>query len=194
MRPHLPYLLLLGLVASPLAQASDAPQRKEGLWEMKMEGDAKSAMPPMKQCIDAKTDAAMQKHAMQGGGQNTCSKHSFSKTATGWVSDAVCKHGNTTSTTHSVISGDLNSAYTIDSQIRFDPPMDGKAEMRSKIAVRWLGACPAGWKPGDIEAAGRRFNALEMQKMQSAAQPGGKMSPEQMKQMMEAMKKQQGAN
>ncbi|GAA5174072.1 DUF3617 family protein [Niveibacterium umoris] len=186
-------LCLLGCASS---LAADFPQRKEGLWEMSAENPAsKHPMPPMKQCIDAKSDAEMQKHALQGGGgpgRSECEKHSFKKTATGWEADAVCKHGTTTATIHSVITGDFANTYTIDSQTHFDPPMNGTADARHKVTVRWLGACPSGWKGGDMEVNGRRFNALEMQK-QAGMQPGGRMTPEQMKQMVEAMKKQQGA-
>lgn len=189
-------LLALCVTSAIPAIAADMPQRKEGLWEIKAESDVGSRdMPPMKQCIDAKTDAELQKHAMrgQGGpGRQECAKQSFKKTATGWEADSVCKHDGTTATTHAVMSGDFSTAYTIDSQTRFDPPMNGKADARHKVSVRWLGACPAGWKGGDIEVGGHRFNTLEMQKMQAGRPPGGKMTPEQMKQMMEAMKKQQG--
>ena len=188
-------LLTLCLLGCTTANAADMPQRKEGLWEMNLESEAKGGVTtPMKQCVDAKTDADLQKHAMQGGGPHPCATHSFSKTATGWTSDSVCKQGNTTATTHSVISGDFSNRYSIDSLTRFEPPMNGKAEAHHKITVHWQGACPAGWKGGDMEVSGHRFNALDMQKMQTGAQPVGKMSPEQMKQMMEAMKKQQGAN
>jgi len=189
--------LIIACVASAgYAIAADMPQRKEGLWEIKAESDARNRdMPPMKQCIDAKTDAELQKHAMRGEGgpgRQECAKQSFKKTATGWEADSVCKHGGTTATTHAVMSGDFSNAYTIDSQTHFDPPMNGTADARHKVSVRWLGACPAGWKGGDIEVNGHRFNTLEMQKMQGGMPPGGKMTPEQMKQMMEAMKKQQG--
>jgi len=59
--------------------------------------------------------------------------------------------------------------------------------------VNWLGACPANMKPGDVDVNGRVFNVLEMQQQRAQMPAGGKMSPEQMKQMMEMMKKQQGA-
>lgn len=190
-------LLVPGLLVCGISVAADLPQRKEGLWELQAENVGKShEMPPMKQCVDAKTDAEMQKHALQGGegpGRSDCTQRSFRKTASGWEADSVCKHGNTTATSHAVMSGDFSSRYTVDSQTHFDPPLNGTADTHHRLNVRWLGACPAGWKGGDIEANGRRFNALEMQKMQAGMAAGGKMSPEQMKQMMEAMKKQQGA-
>jgi hypothetical protein len=32
----------------------------------------------------------------------------------------------------------------------YDPPLAGKGELRSTQDAKWLGACPADMKPGDV--------------------------------------------
>jgi hypothetical protein len=95
-----------------------------------------------------------------------------------YVIDAVCKMGPSTNTTHSVVSGDFNSAYTVkvSSQTEGGPklsgtPPDGKSQM--SIEARWLSACKPDQKPGDIiMSTGMKMNIRDMQKMQNLM-PGG---------------------
>lgn len=183
----------LGLASLAFGQSADYPKRKSGLWEIQIESSQAAARPmKMLQCIDDKTDADMQKRAMQGGGNTSCSKSSMKKTAAGYEMDSVCKQGNTTITSHGTVSGDFQSAYQIDMQSRFDPPLEGMQETRSRMKVRHLGACTDGMKPGDVSMNGM---TMRMPQDGTPMNPGEmkNMKPEDMKRMIEQMKKQMGA-
>jgi hypothetical protein len=42
-----------------------------------------------------------------------CSKHDIQQTATGYVIDSVCSVAGVSVTSHSDVTGDFNSAYTV---------------------------------------------------------------------------------
>jgi hypothetical protein len=176
----------LGLfVGAVCAQTFDMPKRKSGQWEVKMESAMMHGMvTTMEQCIDEKTDAEMQKNSMQGQGKSDCKLVSSKKTANGWEADTVCKQEKTTITGHSVMSGDFQSAYQMDSTTSFDPPMQGMKEIKSTMKVRYLGACKADMKPGDATV-----NGVKIGQGGAAGGQAPKMSQEDMKKMMEAMQK-----
>jgi Protein of unknown function (DUF3617) len=187
-------LCCLPLVAFSLAAtAQDMPKRKPGLWEMKME----SAQMPggamtMLQCVDANTDAELQKNAMQNNqsGQTQCQPASIKKLSNGYDSTVICKTAQGTSTMRAISTGDFNSNYQIDMTMRMDPPTKGMAEMKSLTKVRHMGVCTGGMKPGDISVNGMVISGLG--KPGGAPAGGGKMSQEDMQKMMEQMKKQMG--
>ena len=64
-----------------------------------------------------------------------------------------------------VMSGDYQSAYREESETRFDPPMAGIQNVRTTTEARWVGACKAGQRPGDVVTAdGMKMNLLDMVK------------------------------
>jgi hypothetical protein len=138
------------------AFALDLPTRKAGLWEIHMEFQGRSNLPfqTMKQCTDAAADKLM---TLNFGGAITV--------------DSICKFGETTSTSHAVVTGDFNSAYTVEvtSTREGGRPIPGVAagrESHMKIAAKWIGACASGQRPGDvIMSNGMTMNVLDMQKM-----------------------------
>ena len=110
MRPAV--FLALAFIATP-ATAQDMPARKAGLWEMTMTFEGRGAPPQtMQQCIDAATDKAMQDMSQGMRGQS-CSKREVKKVGNTIVFDSVCSMGAGTTTSHGVVSGDFNSAYTV---------------------------------------------------------------------------------
>ena len=105
--------------------------------------------------------------------KDMCSKMDTQKVGDTYVIDSVCKMGPSTNTTHSVIAGDFNSAYSVKlSSVTSGGPNlpgarpDGKTEMT--IEARWTGACKPDQKPGDIIMSnGMKMNIRDMQKVQS---------------------------
>lgn len=172
------------VVASSLAGAqTDLPKRKAGQWEMKMEmSNVPGRVITTEQCIDDKTDAELQKRALEMKGQNSC-QNSSRKTASGYEFDSSCKMGETTITSHAVMSGDFSSAYQIKTHATYTPALMGMTQSDMTINVRYEGACSAGMNPGDISMNGVKLGSMGGQGGQA------KMTPEQMKQMMEAMQK-----
>jgi hypothetical protein len=180
MRRHFAVIAVTLLAAAP-AFAIDLPTRKAGLWEMKMVFEGRS-MPPMtmRQCIDAATDKAMQAQYGSGGAAGaTCSKQDFRNAGGSMTFDSICKNGASTMTTHGVITGSFDSAYTmkINSTREGGPPAPGMAatgESHMTIEAKHIGPCEAGQKPGDIMMGnGMTMNVKDMQRMA----PGGMGAP-----------------
>jgi len=120
---------------------------KAGYWEMK------TAMGPISivghMCVDA---ASEKKAGYMVGEKNKkrCSKFSVQKTANGYIVDEVCSlvPGEAGSAKHIEITGNFDSAYTM-------------KETAGTTEAKWLGACPAGWTPGETEVAGTKVNTLD---------------------------------
>jgi len=173
MRPAI--ILAAAFIAAPAA-AQDMPSRKAGLWEMTMTFEGRGAPPQtMQQCIDAATDKAMQDMSQGVRGQG-CSKRESKKVGDTIVFDSVCSMGAGTTTSHGVVSGDFNSAYTvkINSKREGGPPAKGMpAETNMAVEAKWVGACKADQKPGDIIMAnGTKMNVTDMQKGGPGGMPG----------------------
>jgi hypothetical protein len=80
---------------SMAAQAEDLPKRRAGLWETTMKNDRAGAQPPIKQCIDDKTDSLAQGAVGAGG---PCKQVRSVKTAQGYEVETSCTFGQATST------------------------------------------------------------------------------------------------
>ncbi|MCW5692115.1 MAG: DUF3617 family protein [Pseudolabrys sp.] len=161
---HLSAVAFAILAATP-ALALDMPARKAGLWELKMDFVGRE-LPgqTMKQCIDAATDKLMNQ-AYGGASKEACAKEDVSNAGGVMTIDSVCKFGPATVTSHAVVSGSFDSAYSVDVQSTREggPPMPGGGKSHMKIAAKWLGPCAAGQKPGDIVMPnGMTMNVLDM--------------------------------
>jgi hypothetical protein len=158
---------LLALLAANGAGAVDLPVRKAGLWEMKV-AHTGSPMPEitMQHCTDETTDKEMST-AFSPMAKDVCSRQDIQKTATGYVSDSVCGMAGITVTSHAEITGDFNSAYTVKSTSHSDRGAAGALrDSTSTIEAKWLGACKADQKPGDIMMpGGMKMNIKDMEKL-----------------------------
>ncbi|UFZ03565.1 DUF3617 domain-containing protein [Bradyrhizobium ontarionense] len=167
---------LLSVTASQQARAVDLPVRKAGLWELKMvrSGGQLPEM-TMQHCTDESTDKDMNNMASPMAKQ-ACSKQDVQKTATGYVSDSVCNFGGMNTTAHAEITGDFNSAYTVKTTSHIQGGMTGPAgkDTAMTIEAKWLGACKADQKPGDIVMpGGMKMNIKDMDKLKNLI-PGAK--------------------
>jgi len=167
--------LLAGLPAN-LARADDLPTRKAGLWEIKLvnTGSPLPAM-TMQHCTDETVDKEMSNLASPMAKQ-ICSRQDIAKTASGYVSDSVCSVGGLSVSSHSEISGDFNSAYTVTTTSHSDLGSKGTPhDTVTKIEAKWLGACKPDQKPGDIVMPGGGFklNVKDAAKLQNLL-PGAK--------------------
>jgi hypothetical protein len=161
-------LFALFVMLMPFAAnaAGDMPARKAGLWQMTM-SIAGHGMPQqtMKQCIDAATDKTMNTMGGQMS-KEACSKQDIKHVGNTVVVDSVCKMGPHTATSHAVVTGDFNSAYTVKVESKQDgPPVPGMpgGAMKMTIAAKWLGPCTGDQKPGDmIMGNGMKMNIRDM--------------------------------
>ena len=164
---------LLALLPASSALAVELPVRKAGLWEMKMVRTG-SSIPDMtmQHCTDATTDKQMSGSFTPG--KDTCQKQDIQKTATGFVSDSVCGVASMTITSHAEITGDFNSAYTVKVSSHSEGGPSGvPRDSTTTIEAKWLGACKADQKPGDIVMpGGMKMNILELDKLKAMIPKG----------------------
>jgi hypothetical protein len=84
--------------------------------------------------------------------------------------DSVCKSDMGTTTSHAVITGNFDSAFTVkmSSTTEGGKPRAGMPANHSSnmtVQAKWLGACKAGQKPGDIMMPnGIKMNVMDLQK------------------------------
>jgi hypothetical protein len=147
------------------ALAEDLPLRKPGLWEMKVVKTG-SSLPDitMQHCTDETTDKDMS-NTVSPMTKQVCSKQDVQKTASGYLTDSVCTVAGVSMTSHSEISGDFNSAYTVKTTAHIqhgDKPVDTV----TTIEAKWLGACKADQKPGDVVMPGGfKLNVKDAEKL-----------------------------
>jgi hypothetical protein len=163
------FCCLLAWLPAGAADAAEIPLRKPGLWEMKVLR-AGSAMPQMtmQHCTDETTDKEMSR-SFAPTAKDICAKQSFEKTATGYVADSVCDVGGMSVTSHSDITGDFNSAYTMTSTSHSQGgPAAVPRDSTTVIEAKWLRACKADQKPGDIVMPGGfKLNVRDAEKLRA---------------------------
>jgi hypothetical protein len=140
------------------AVAAELPTRKAGLWEVRINGASQA----IQQCIDASTDQMMQS---SGGAlaEAACSRRDVQKSANGLTIDSTCTVAGKTATSHAVMTGSFDRAYTMTVTSESETLPGGKMTMT--LAAKWLGPCAADQKPGDmIMGNGFKMNILEMRK------------------------------
>jgi hypothetical protein len=160
---------LLALLPANAASAVELPVRKAGLWEMKVLHTG-SAVPDMtmQHCTDETTDKEMST-SFSPMAKEMCSKQDIQKTATGYVSDSVCGIAGMSITSHAEIIGDFNSAYTVKSTSHSERgPAGVPRDSSTTIEAKWLGACKADQKAGDIMMpGGMKMNIKDMEKLKA---------------------------
>ncbi|WOH67370.1 DUF3617 domain-containing protein [Bradyrhizobium sp. BWA-3-5] len=156
------------LALAPMsAVAVELPVRKAGLWEMKVLSGGSVPEMTMQQCTDETTDKDMST-AMSPVAKDICSKQDIQKTATGYVTDSVCGIAGVTVKSHAEITGDFNSAYTVKSTSHSEGGRVGAHDSTSTIEAKWLGACKADQKAGDIMMpGGMKMNIKDMEKLKA---------------------------
>jgi hypothetical protein len=166
---HCSSCCLAACLASTTVRADDLPTRKAGLWEMKV-AKAGSAVHDltMQHCTDPTTDKDMI-NAVSPLAKQICSKQEVQKTATGYVTDAVCSVAGVSMTSHSEISGDFNAAYSVTTVSHLDKGPDSVRDTTTKIEAKYLGDCKPGQKPGDIimPGGGFKLNVKDVDKLKN---------------------------
>jgi hypothetical protein len=163
-------ILLAAVAIAAPALAVDLPTRKAGLWEMTMDfHNARLPHQTMKQCTDAASDRLMNMN-FAGSNEQACSKKDIAPSNGGYVIDSVCTFGTMATTSHAVVTGSFDSAYTVDvtSTRKGGPSAPGMAangQSHMTITAKWVGPCAAGQRPGDVTMSnGVTMNVIDLQK------------------------------
>ncbi|PPQ41783.1 DUF3617 domain-containing protein [Rhodopseudomonas palustris] len=164
------WLCALPLLLPAAAGAIELPTRKAGLWELKMArpGGGAASDITILHCTDEATDKRMTS-SLQPMANETCSKQETQKTATGYVTDSVCDIAGMNTTSHAVVTGDFNSAYTVEVTSNTDKPLPGlPKEGHMTLQAKWLSPCKEGQKPGDIVMpGGLKMNIVDIEKLKA---------------------------
>jgi hypothetical protein len=156
-------MAVLVLAAVLPVLAAELPSRKAGLWEVRTSFENRNgAGLTVRQCIDASTDQMMLSSAGPLA-QAACSRRDVEKSGGTVTIDSTCTLAGKTATSHAVIAGSFDNAYTMTVTSQSDALPGGKMAMT--VDAKWLSPCAAGQKPGDlIMANGVKMNILDMQK------------------------------
>lgn len=133
----------LQLVATS-TQASELPQPKAGSWEttMQMFSDGKPVAAPrvMKSCLGSAASAKTKREADAYVAQN-CSRNESRKEGAKWITERVCKLGDSTVTTRGVTEFLGTSTYKSDTESRMSPALGGRKHTRVVLESKWQGPC-----------------------------------------------------
>ncbi|MDP1872959.1 DUF3617 family protein [Phenylobacterium sp.] len=150
------------IAGQPAAPA--APRRRAGLWEQRISSEGMVQVSRI--CIDDALEERLSWWGQQGTNE-TCEKNLVSRRADGgWQFSSVCDMGSGGKTTTSgAATGDFNTRYVITGESSTvgaaAPQMNGTRTVN--IEAVWQGACPEGFRPGDMELPGGiRLNLLDM--------------------------------
>jgi hypothetical protein len=147
---------LLGAVP-PLAAE---PMRRPGLWEVTMQTTGAPSR-RVRHCVDARTDRAMQRFG-QATEKDACTRDTWRRDGEVWIGESECRVGRSTAATRSVFAGDFQGRYKGEVDTVFTPPLASISRSKVTIAGRWLGPCPRGWSPGDMDVPGMgRVNVVD---------------------------------
>jgi hypothetical protein len=137
-------------VISGLARGDELPQRKAGLWEI-VSTDVSAKRPPMKQrlCLDRETDALLNNMGIATS-QQACAKNEMQVAGNRVTIHVVCDFGGSQLTSDGVITYSGDSSYRNEVHGHFQPPMAGVGDTHTVQDGKWVGACPADMKPGDL--------------------------------------------
>lgn len=134
-----------------LAHATDYPKRKPGLWEVTRSSPVPQLPPQVSRvCLDAATDQLFYQLGVSAS-QKLCSKTDIHTVGGQLVIDAVCTIGGSQTTSHSAFTFHGDSAYHEETTVHHDSTASAKRpDLQITSDAKWLGACTADMKPGDI--------------------------------------------
>jgi hypothetical protein len=129
------------------------PVRKPGWWELSLTVQGPAPQPihtTARICTDAAVDQVQTPVGINTG--KVCPAVQIARAPDGWTFEHTCAVGHTSISTQGRASGDFSASYHVDLTTRISPaPTPQTAEIRTAIDAKWLGACPADKKPGDVE-------------------------------------------
>lgn len=150
----------------PAVTVRPTPVRKPGLWKQTMLIEPGDVMQSATLCLDKAAEAQLAWWS-QGGVRADCARNDISRRADGtWAFQSVCELADgVKTTTVGSASGDFQSRYQTRSEVTtINSPVAALSGTRTVVIDgEWLGPCPAGMAPGDLELpSGQRVNLLQL--------------------------------
>ncbi len=153
------------------AVAQEMPKMKPGLWETTTSTGGQKGAPAhtskSSMCISEAVQKDMMTFSQSMGAQ--CSKNITRRDGNKYIGEAECNFGGSVMKSQSVSTFTGDTSYRVESRATFSPPMGGMSESTSTQEAKFVGPCPAGMKPGDMNMGGRTMNISDMAKMMKGA-------------------------
>ena len=152
--------LISGLGFLTPARTTELPARKPGLWEVKTTIEGNPRALTVQQCIDASTDQMLQSSAGPFSAP-ACPDREVKKSDGSMTIDSRCTLNGKPASAHAIVTGSFDHAYTM------TVTSEGGELPAVKMTIegKWLGACAADQKAGDvIMPGGVKINVPELQK------------------------------
>lgn len=157
------------VAGKPDPASVEVPKRKPGLWKQTLLVEGVDTLQTFKLCLDEASDPKLAWWGQQGFKQ-ACSKNDIIQQPDGsWKFSSVCEGAGVKTTNDGSAVGDFSSRY----QLRAESTTIGAPDARMNgshtvtIDAEWLGECPAGMNPGDMDLPnGQRANVLEISGLQ----------------------------
>jgi hypothetical protein len=142
--------LTLLLTAAAYADFPDMPPMKEGLWKIHMV-DNTTGQKPTDTTYSLCRDHAWDQQARQLSQKvlSSCTTSSDVKSGDTRTMVTSCKVAGTTITTKSILTSRGDTYFHNESFSTFTPPLYGQSQDSMIQEQTFVGACPAGMKPGD---------------------------------------------
>ena len=148
--PWVAGLGVLAFVTGPVfAQTQSLPVRKPGLWEVTIRGAGDSMMRQQKvqQCTSEEAESIMLLSVVPG--QEHCHDVAVKKSGKGHEIRTTCYVHDNRVEAAVELSGDLQAAYRGVFEVKYSKPVRFNPG-RTEFEGRWLGACKAGQRAGDM--------------------------------------------
>jgi hypothetical protein len=166
--------------ANSAGAENNFPKRKAGLWQIKAVGLEQAGMPPTLFCVGDVTDTQTQHLDRKPGVLGSCTLGSFKQAQGGWLAESICKDSRTTVKSQAVLTGDLNLEYRIDTVVTYLPPIAGTRKTdQDSLLAKFMGACSAAQKPGDLVVPGMGTLNLNDGTFRAEAKPSRKGAKKQ---------------
>jgi hypothetical protein len=152
------FAALAGIVAFTGGGASadtPVPHQKPGLWQGTTTMSAGQNISSLS-CIDAASEEKMSAFSSQLRNKSCKSSQITHNMDGSWTSASTCEFrpGKVT-TTHSRVTGDFNSKYTV------VVSKEGSDAPDMTMTMTWVGPCKPGMKGGDVESNGMKMNVID---------------------------------
>ena len=168
------------------SQAIEWMHRKAGLWSITMNVDGVNHMPgAMRMCLDAATDAKLMDHSMSFQPKD-CDPAAMSGIGASHTIDLTCHMDGGVQKTHIVMNFAGDGAYHMDMLGHYTPAHYGRDSMHMTQDGKWMGPCPADFKPGDMEIGGMKINVLGGGPGAMPGMHGGHLTKEQIDAIIKA--------
>ncbi len=137
-----------------VSKPNEFPQRKPGLWEIRTTSSQASGLPAAMFCVGEGTDHQMEHLDRTFGEKGACRISPFRLVGTAWMSESVCREGKNIVSSRSIVSGDLQTDYRIDTETSYTLTTSARREEREALAAKFINPCPANMRAGDLLISG----------------------------------------